>query len=79
METFPVPPAEAKDAFGVVTVGSHLEEAEADGAATLVVAELPHAIVDARRQTTKASEPKWIRGCVRRDEHGRGARRTLQL
>jgi hypothetical protein len=78
IEMFPVPPAEPKDAVGVVTVGSHLEDGVDDGA-TLVVAELPQAIVDARRQTIIAVEPKLINACVKRDEHGRGARRTLQL
>jgi len=53
--TVPVPPEEPNDVVGVDTLGWHRALAVLDGAARLVVAELPHAIVNHARHPAMAS------------------------
>jgi hypothetical protein len=50
--TVPVPPPDPNDGVGVDTLGWHRAAVVLDGPATLVVAELPHAMV---RHATQAA------------------------
>jgi hypothetical protein len=51
-----VPPEEPNDVVGVVTLGWHRAVVVLDGAATLVIAELPHATVSNARHAASTSE-----------------------
>jgi hypothetical protein len=79
IETVPVPPVEPKDPVEEETFGWHRAVVVLDGAATLVVAELPQAIVSKSTQADVAPAKKSRRRIFRRGGHSRGVRRTLQL
>jgi hypothetical protein len=53
--TVPVPPVEPNDVVAADTLGWHRALAVVDGAATLVVAELPHPIVTHARDPAMTS------------------------
>jgi hypothetical protein len=77
--TLPAPPAEPKDVVGEDTFAWQREGVVLEGAATLVVAELPHATVTASALPPATIAKHSSRALAKRDGHGRGARRTLQL
>jgi hypothetical protein len=79
METVPTPPAESKDDGDVDAAVSHRPEAVGDGAATLVVAELPQAAVSKRSDAVVSPAIKLGRARVNRDEQDMTTRRIRSL
>src|SRR4051812_15456759 len=79
IETVPIPPAESKEAGDVDAAVSHRPEAAGEGAATLVVAELPQATV--KESTVAAVNAAMKLRNVDRDEQNIATRanQTLQL
>src|SRR3954470_6287431 len=67
-ETVPTPPAESKEAGDEDAAVSQRPDAAGDGAATLVVAELPQAIVKERTVAVLSAAMELRNACVDRDE-----------
>jgi len=68
IETVPTPPAESKEAGEVDAAVSHRPDAAGEGAATLVVAELPQATVNERAVAAVSAAMGLRNACVDRDE-----------
>jgi hypothetical protein len=79
IETVPTPPAESKDDWDVDAAVSHRPEAAGDGAATLVVAELPQATVSKRTDAVVRPARKLRHAHVDRDEQDMTTRRIRPL
>jgi len=77
--TLPAPPAEPKDVVGEDTFAWQRDGAVLEGAATLVVAELPHATLRASTPAPAMIAKHSSRALAKQDGHGRAVRRTLQL